>query len=61
MLTGGGDGDGTPVECTATTPMIDLTGWLMYNLHSLTIIDGGKIQGRSESQEMEGIHGLSLI
>ena len=25
--TGGGDGDGTPVECTATTPMIDLTGW----------------------------------
>ena len=25
--TGGGDGDGTPVECTATSPMIDLTGW----------------------------------
>ena len=24
--TGGVDGDGTPVECTATTPMIDLTG-----------------------------------
>ena len=25
--TGGGDNDGTPVECTATSPMIDLTGW----------------------------------
>ena len=25
----------------------------MYNLHSLTITDGGKIQGLSESQEME--------
>ncbi|MBT6808126.1 MAG: hypothetical protein HOA52_01390, partial [Flavobacteriales bacterium] len=25
--TGGLDGDGTPVECTATTPLIDLTGW----------------------------------
>lgn len=25
--TGGTDGDGTPVECTATSPMIDLTGW----------------------------------
>ena len=25
--TGGGDNDGTPVECTATSPIIDLTGW----------------------------------
>jgi len=30
--TGGGDGDGTPVECTATTPMIDLTGWSYVQL-----------------------------
>ena len=25
--TGGGDNDGTPVECTATSPLIDLSGW----------------------------------
>ena len=30
--TGGGDGDGTPVECTATSPMIDLSGWPFVQL-----------------------------